>query len=268
MITFKDFNHHGIRTGNHLFQYASILGLAYKYGHEVKLPKYPYSGYFKWFPEILQNESITDTIDFPNINIVNDEDYQKILNNKDAIININWLWGQSYKNWNNNIKELLSFTPEKILEIMDGWEEILLNEPIAVSIRRGDYVKHDMFYQLNKQYYLNGINKIRNIIGNKPVIIFSDDINWCKKNLNIDNVYFSTDKTFIDKDYFNDPYQQLILMSLCGHHVISNSTFSWWGAYLCNNKNQIVIRPSRHLNNERFFDINSYYPENWLIEKV
>jgi hypothetical protein len=273
MLLFKNFNHEGIRTGNHLFQYASILGLAYRYGHEIKLPKYPYANYFKWFPEILnEKENITHTIDFPNINIVEDSSFYDILSDKNATININWLWGQSHKNWEDNeqkVKDALSFSPEKILEIMDGWEKILLAKPIAMSVRRGDYVGHNMFYQLSKKYYLNCIKKLRDILGNNPIIVFSDDINWCKKEFkDVENIYFSTNKTFVGKNHFDDPYQQLILMSLCSHHIISNSTFSWWGAYLGKDKEQIVIRPSRHLTNEKDFNINLYYPQNWLIQET
>ncbi|MFQ8664131.1 alpha-1,2-fucosyltransferase [Anaerostipes caccae] len=89
----------------------------------------------------------------------------------------------------------------------------------------------------NKEYFYRGVEIIRETYPDANVIIFSDDIQWCKDNLNFTgNVFFESG---------NDPvYEKLRLMYSCKHFVISNSTFSWWAQHLSRNPNKIVIAPS------------------------
>jgi hypothetical protein len=85
-------------------------------------------------------------------------------------------------------------------------------------------------------------------------LIFSDDIEWCKSNLD-----FIKNKIFISG---NLDYQDLYLMSMCNHNIISNSSFSWWGAWLNNHKNKKVIYPSRWFNFSA--DTSEIGGENWI----
>ena len=71
---------------------------------------------------------------------------------------------------------------------------------------------------------------------NYYILIFSDDIQWCKQNIKLDNCIYITSDIF-------DDYEQLYLMSLCDDNIISNSSFSWWGSYLNNNINKKIIAP-------------------------
>lgn len=115
--------------------------------------------------------------------------------------------------------------------------------PVCVHVRRGDYV-------LNKDcqafhgtpsltFYTDSMEKIRS--GSDPTdayfFIFSDDIDWCKKNLS----------SFSNTEYVSstelDSAETIIAMSHCKHFIISNSTFSWWGAFIGKKQGSIAVMP-------------------------
>jgi len=115
--------------------------------------------------------------------------------------------------------------------------DLINNNSVSIHIRRGDYLKlKDIYYICDLDYYNKAIEFILKKIKNPTFFIFSDDINWCKKNLNLKNVVFVESTTDID---------DLFLMKSCKHNVIANSTFSWWGAWLNENRDKIVITPKK-----------------------
>ena len=134
------------------------------------------------------------------------------------------------------IKELFSITDlikDKLKLFISNTN---LNNKITVSchIRRGDYLGLRNIHPFVGIRYINeSISNFNNCF----IYVISDDINWCKNNIKSEN----NDIYFVDE--FDD-YEQLYLMSLCDHNIISNSTFGWWGSYLNNNENKIVIAPS------------------------
>ncbi len=102
----------------------------------------------------------------------------------------------------------------------------------SIHIRRGDYLRlNQIYHNLNKDYFMNSLEKIN---PSGIIYIFSDDIHWCKDNLNIKNAIFSENKTEIE---------DFQLMRSCNHNIICNSTFSWWAAWLNNNHNKKIIQP-------------------------
>ncbi|EPO2592080.1 alpha-1,2-fucosyltransferase, partial [Escherichia albertii] len=85
--------------------------------------------------------------------------------------------------------------------------------------------------------------------------IFSDDIEWCKDNIFLDNKTY-----FVQGDTYHVELDML-LMSKCKHNIISNSSFSWWAAWLNENRNKIVIAPSKWFKKDIKHDI---IPESWV----
>lgn len=129
---------------------------------------------------------------------------------------------------------------------------------VSLHVRRGDYVTHPDFGGIvTKEYYKRAIARITKEIPKAHLYIFSDEIDWCRENLR------NTDKlTFVSQSDFKD-YEELTLMSLCQHHIIANSSFSWWGAWLGKNESKIVIAPTRWANqNENWY--NDIIPEKWI----
>ena len=117
-------------------------------------------------------------------------------------------------------------------------KQIEESESVSLHIRRGDYLSikknNNIFHICSVDYYNSAICLIKNRLNNSRFYIFSDDIEWAKENFN------SEEYSFISG---NEPIIDVYLMSLCKHNIIANSTFSWWGAWLNNNKNKLIVAP-------------------------
>jgi hypothetical protein len=142
-------------------------------------------------------------------------------------------------------------------------KKIADTKSVAVHVRRGDYVSDPAVNQYlgvcSLDYYLSGINQIARLVPGAVFYVFSDDIPWCKQNLNLQ----------FDHEYVNPgddhPAQDLFLISQCRHFVISNSSFSWWGAWLAQNKDKIVIYPQKWLAREQdAFPMDDFIPAAWI----
>ncbi|KZX14664.1 glycosyl transferase family 11 [Methanobrevibacter cuticularis] len=146
-------------------------------------------------------------------------------------------------------------------------KEISSINSVALCIRRGDYLSPFWKAQVGictMDYYNKAIEEIIKKVENPTFYIFSDDPEWVKDNvkLNYPSVYVSHND--VDKDY-----EDLRLMSNCKHFIIANSTFHWWGAWLSQNENKIVIAPDPWFNSETIknpasdhwikLNINSYH---------
>ena len=113
-------------------------------------------------------------------------------------------------------------------------DKILCSNAVSIGIRRGDYVNLKSMI-CDVDYYKKAINLINKKIDNPVYYIFSDDIEWCRRNITFSNKHFFVEA---NKD---TPFENMQLMSLCKHNIISNSTYDWWGAFLNKNKQKIVI---------------------------
>jgi hypothetical protein len=111
---------------------------------------------------------------------------------------------------------------------------------IAVHVRRGDYLLNPTFDVCNQSYYKIGMTRLRERIPGAHFHIFSDDPVWCRsefKSHDVEVMEFSPDRV--------NPLHDLHLMSLASHHLIANSTYSWWGAWLGLKPGQTVMMPDR-----------------------
>ncbi len=113
---------------------------------------------------------------------------------------------------------------------------------VSLHIRRGDYVanpaNHSIYASCSPEYYRKAANFIAERIANPQFFIFSDDMDWVRNNLNLP---FPT--RYIDHNRGTESFNDMRLISLCRHHIIANSSFSWWGAWLGTNLEKIVIAP-------------------------
>ncbi len=149
----------------------------------------------------------------------------------------------------------------------DKYSSMLLDEidksnSVNLHIRRGNNTDpQNPFGTLPFSYYVQAIEYLVKKINNPKFFIFSDDIGWVKNNfikIDFPHVYIENG---INKDY-----EDMRLMSQCKHHIIANSTFSWWGAWLANNPDKIVIAPERYAQNIDKPNPD-YYPESWITIK-
>jgi len=134
-------------------------------------------------------------------------------------------------------------------------------EPVSVHIRRGDYVSIQKVAVVHRElpisYYVEAMKKITEQKSNAHFFISSDDIGWAKENFPKDYP-----ATFVSSPEIPD-YEELILMSRCKHNIIANSTFSWWGAWLNQNPEKIVIAPKQWFNDPNR-GTGGLIPSSWL----
>lgn len=112
----------------------------------------------------------------------------------------------------------------------------------SLHIRRGDFVNStniNIHGACDIEYYKKAIQYLEEKVENINYFIFSDDIEWVKENLAIQNAIY------IDSKEKRIPHEDIYLMSLCKNNIIANSSFSWWGAWINRNENKIVIAPKR-----------------------
>lgn len=154
-----------------------------------------------------------------------------------------------------------SITDESLRSVLD---EMNTCQSVSVHIRRGDYLKADKIYGniCTLDYYKNAMHYVADKVGALTYYIFSDDIEWAKKNLP-DIQPSQGELIFIEKEQFNDyhDWYDMAMMSHCKHNIIANSSFSWWGAWLNRNDEKMVIAPSRWLNTEDAPDI---WCDGWI----
>lgn len=132
---------------------------------------------------------------------------------------------------------------------------------VALHVRRGDFLKYSNMGTCSLDYYERAIKIIQERVDQPLFLIFSDDVDWVKKQdcfLRLNSVIVSG-----NKDEY--AYEDLRLMSMCSHCIMANSTFSWWGAWLINNPNKIIIAPSRWFANEEMnAQARFITPSKWI----
>lgn len=141
-------------------------------------------------------------------------------------------------------------------------EEISSCNSVCLHIRRGDYVDNPKWSrELNicgEEYYKKAVELIKKKTENPVFFVFSnssEDLKWIEKNYN-----FDADLRYVDLN--NPDYEELRLMYMCRHFIISNSTFSWWAQYLSDSSDKIVAAPLKWNN---FQDASALYMDSWEI---
>jgi len=132
---------------------------------------------------------------------------------------------------------------------------------VSLHVRRGDYAHdlatHQTHGLLPLDYYRAAINYILRLFSDASFFLFSDDIPWIKENLKIDAPH-----CYVDHNTPQTDFEDLRLMSLCKHQIIANSSFSWWGAWLCQNPEKVVVAPRQWYRIE--IDTRDLVPEDWI----
>lgn len=175
---------------------------------------------------------------------------------------------QSFKyfiGFESYIRDLFVFPINRLSSKNTDLISILKNKnTIAIHVRRGDYVNDIITNQVHGacsfKYYEEAISIINSKIENPTLVFFSDDSVWVKENF--ETLIF--DKIFVDHNKELDSWMDMFLMSICSHNIIANSSFSWWGAWLNENPEKIVIAPKKWFQSKEI-DIKSIIPEEWIV---
>ena len=153
-----------------------------------------------------------------------------------------------------------AFTPKNIDAKNECYAQMLSAcNSVSLHVRRGDYVKNPLYGGIcDEEYYVSAIKNILEQTYVEFFCVFSNDIDWCKRHLL--KLVENKPIEYVDWNTKSDSYKDMYLMSHCRHNIIANSSFSWWGAWLNCNKNNIVICPRKwnNIKNAKF-----EIPEKW-----
>ncbi|MHC1779984.1 MAG: alpha-1,2-fucosyltransferase [Bacteroidales bacterium] len=155
------------------------------------------------------------------------------------------------------VRELFSIDDENNNYIKTTYGHLFNEEIISINVRRGDYLTRPLRQPICEMpYFRRAINYLGK---NKRYLIISDDIDWCKKKFKGANFFFIDDEP---------PIIDLYLQTFCTHNIISNSTFSWWGAWLNPNPDKIVIAPKKWFGLQMAnFNTKDLIPDEWIRVK-
>lgn len=252
------------RIGNNLFQIATGASLAAKHNSDFQVfpgdyfAPYPdncnLADYLKQFGDnILKNTKIN--IHQPKYSVLYQEQdfaYEEIKYIDNMMIEG---FFQSEKYFNENVvRDLFEIDTCTKAYINNKYGSLFDHEVTSINVRRGDYFKAlDNHPICSKKYFMNAIKQI----GKESLfLVISDDISWCKKIFKGDNFLFIDDEP---------PIVDLFLQTYCTNNIISNSTFSWWGAWLNPNPNKIVIAPDPWFGVAyKDKDTRDLLPEKWI----
>ena len=155
-----------------------------------------------------------------------------------------WQSPQYFDEYQAEIRDDFTFKLPFTGKNIDLSDRISQVNSVSVHVRRGDYLSNKKTTALHGlcsvDYYKIAIQKISSVQHQPVFFVFSDDITWAKKNLEIEYPCH-----YIDHNKGLESFNDMRLMSLCKHNIVANSSFSWWGAWLNSNQDKVVIAPKK-----------------------
>lgn len=239
----------GGRLGNNMFMIANAYAKAIEFNKQMVVckPQLSYEGN-DYSKNIFNKLEFIDRFsDNKNYNL-------EVPSNDKHTIYIGYYQSETYfEKYSENIKSLFGAPLDFINKISTEIPVIFQKKVTVINVRRGDYLHYPNYHPTVSSEY---IMKALELIPSEHYLIASDDIAWCKKNINLPNTsYLEGYKS----------HEQLWIMSMCHHFVISNSSFSWWAAYLSRNNNKIVVAPETWFGPEYKADWQSMYCKDWTV---
>lgn len=255
--------------GNQLFQYATGYAIAKKLGVELALDisNYKHDSLRRFNLDLFKIENKI-VFDSRPTWVENDLTYQA-MHVADGSVLLGYFQCEKYfAEYREELKQI--FTPRQFLPFGYGnyYDKIMQSYvPVAVTIRRGDYLqKQDFHGVLGAKYYQRAILHIdalnhKMLDSGIQLFVFSDDIEWCKQNFLAPNdritiIYIQNDMT--TPSHMGREDADIFLMKNCRHQILANSTFGWWGAWL--SESEAIITPHNWFANGMAHDI---VPERW-----
>jgi hypothetical protein len=238
------FNHLGNlgRLGNQMFQYASLKGIAKNRGYGFSIPPKDTFGKVDELVKTsemniydvfhLESKNTTGLIPNPRLpERTHHFDNELFINCPDNVDLFGYYQTEKYfKHIEDEIRDDFTFSEELKVNCLE-FIKTFGSKVISLHIRRGDYVTNPNHPVQSIEYYKKALEILPSDL---PVLVFSDDFNWCDQQ-----ELFNDDRFMISQESSSDA--DLCMMSFCNYHIIANSSFSWWGAWLA--KSERVIAP-------------------------
>lgn len=243
--------------GNQMFQFACGKALSFKLKQQLLLDISFYKTRHRKTKRNFQLDNFNFEINYYNGNlndfsIIKENNINTIESIKNTNLYLDGYWqSESYFfDISDLIRQCFSLDNLQINKYCD----ILNNKykTISLHVRRTDYIKYQHIYFIQpKSYYDEAIKIFDNY---DYLLVFSDDIQWCKDNFKYSNIIFVEN---------NSAIEDLYIMSNCTNNITTNSSFSWWAAWLNKNLSKKIIAPKKWWTNSD--EINSIIPKDWLV---
>jgi len=222
----------GGRLGNNLFMIAHAYAKGLEFNKQVVIAKdqvmYEGNDYSKNIFSKLEMKEKYEPL--PNIN-------RPIPSNDQPTLYSGYYQSETYfEKYSENIKSLFGPPLEFIQRIQKELPFLFEKRTTVINVRRGDYLYYTNYHPTISVEYIKKAEEL--ILGVEHILIISDDIPWCEEKL-----LYKFPKVNVTYTEGYPPEQQLWIMSMCSDFILSNSSFSWWGAYLSRSPNKTVIAP-------------------------
>jgi hypothetical protein len=239
----------GGRLGNNLFMIAHAYAKGLEFNKQVVVSRnqlmYEGNDY---------SQNILSKLEFIETYDDNRNHNPGVPSNNKHTIYVGYYQSETYfEKYSENIKSLFGPPLDFIKRVGKELPIIFQKEVTVINVRRGDYLHYPNYHPTVSPEY---IFKALELVPSKQYLIASDDIPWCKEHLNLPNaIYLEGWKS----------HEQLWIMSMCHHFVISNSSFSWWAAYLSRHPGKIVIAPETWFGPEAPQNWSDMYCKDWIV---
>lgn len=285
--------------GNQLFQYAFARSVSSRLKTDFRLDNNPFKTYYKfhkyslghfnikeqfvkdsdffgfvWF--VKQNKifgtfykyfrpkSMLSSFYYPEQSYLFDS---SVFRRNGTYFDGGWVTEKYFKDIETELREELTLKTALSDYSQEISEEIKNSHAIALHVRRADYVTGNTYKDVplihgtcSMEYYKSAIEYVTKREPSPHFFIFSDDYEWSVDNFKFLNYPVTCVKNSAEKNY-----EDLMLMSQCKHNIIANSTFSWWGAWLNNHKNKMVIAPKKWFNAHKpGTNTDDIIPDTWI----
>ena len=268
------------RLGNQMFQYASMRGIASVKGFDWVVPPedYDHTANYALFETFKMTNVQNNNIGFVKGNILKETIHCFDKNLVDSCSDDTDLDGffQTEKYFENIADEIRSdFTfKDEYLKPCKEFIDSLETTPIFLHIRRGDAIGKEHYHPVAPMSYY--VEALKRFDEDTPCFVFSDDLDWCKSqdlfksdkflfNDNIERYDYQSMDGSGSMQYTLLPHVDLCLMSLCSGAIIVNSSFSWWGAWLQNNKGKVIASKPWFGPSASDLDTSHVVPDRWEI---
>jgi hypothetical protein len=226
--------------GNEMFQYATTFAASKRLGVDCAFPQNN--------PDLFEVFQLSSKkIDTAQGTVYQEPSFQYTpIPKEDNLTLHGYFQSEKYfEDYKKDIRQEFRFKNQKVSE--------LLPNTVSLHVRRGDYMNHPNHHPLcSMEYYHKAMEEFKGY----NFLVFSDDKEWCRENFKQDSVYVSE---------VDDAVEELEMMSWCEHHIIANSTFSWWGAWLGQNDDKKIVAPKKWFGSAyQNHDTKDLYAKDWL----
>jgi hypothetical protein len=191
-----------------------------------------------------------------------EEDFRKIVN--PCYLSGYWQSEKYFQDFEGVIREDFKLKEKYRTFSKQILQDIKQSNSVSIHVRRGDYANNPKvkshYGLLTQDYYKKAIAVLGEKQKDITYFVFSDDLQWVR-----DNFDFRNNFVFVDEGKQGQEYLDLYYMSNCKHHIIANSSFSWWGAWLGKNKDKIVIAPKNWFRTYQEEKTKDLYCDGWII---